>query len=301
MKNGETKGARPGFWERLLGRGRATEAPNRNGLNAAGKACRDTGSGRMGLEADRSGRRAGETMTITLPGGAAMEMVWCPPGSFLMGSPESEEGREDNERQHRVTLTKGFWLAKYPVTQAQWQSVMGDNPFQTDYPDGTMSDYPGDTMPVNFMYPGHQGWYDNSQAFCEKAGLRLPTEAEWEYACRAGSTGPYAGTGRLGDMGWFEGNSGGQPHPVGEKQPNAWGLYDMHGNVWECCEDLRGEYPVGAVTDPKEASSGWGRVCRGGSYHQSAQDCRSAYRGSGRMMSISCSSALGFRPARNGT
>ena len=282
MKNGETKGARPGFWERLLGRGGATEASGRNGLNAAGKAFCDAGSGRMASEADRSGRRAGETMTITLPGGAAMEMVWCPPGSFLMGSPESEEGRFEREWQHQVTLTKGFWMAKYPVTQAQWKSVMGDNP----------SEFLGDNRPVE------QVSWDDCQAFCKKAGLWLPTEAEWEYACRAGSTGAYAGTGRLEDMGWFRENSGGQTHPVGEKRPNAWGLYDMHGNVVEWCEDCYGEYPNGAFTDPKGASSGAYRVCRGGSWYNAAQHCRSAYRDSDRPSGAY--NVLGFRPARNG-
>lgn len=219
-------------------------------------------------------------MTITLPGGAAMEMVWCPPGSFLMGSPESEEGHRSGERQHRVTLTKGFWMAKYPVTQAQWKSVMGDNP----------SEFLGDNRPVEQV-----SWYD-CQAFCKKAGFRLPTEAEWEYACRAGSKGPYAGTGRLEDMGWFAGE---QPHPVGEKQPNAWGLYDMHGNVWECCEDWYGGYPSGAVTDPKGASSGARRVCRGGSWFHTAQDCRSACRSQYYYGPSDACICLGFRPARS--
>ncbi|MBQ7251693.1 MAG: formylglycine-generating enzyme family protein [Kiritimatiellae bacterium] len=208
-----------------------------------------------------AGTRAGETKTITLPGGVQMEMVWCQPGRFTMGS---NDGDSDERPVHEVTLTKGFWMAKTEVTQAQWKSVMGENP----------SDHEGeDSLPVESV-----SWND-CQEFCEKTGLRLPTEAEWEYACRAGSTGPYAGTGKLDEMGWFSGNSGSQTHPVGQKRPNAWGLYDMHGNVCEWCGDWYGDYPGGAVTDPTGADSGGGRVLRGGSCRIDASFCRSAIRG----------------------
>ncbi len=196
-----------------------------------------------------AGRIPGETRTLTLPGGAEMEMVWCPPGTFMMGSPENEEGHSFyGETQHQVTLTKGFWMAKYEVTQKQWKSVMGKNP----------SEHWGDYLPVDNV-----SWYDCME-FCRKSGLRLPTEAEWEYACRAGSTGPYAGTGRLENMGWYDDNSGKEPHPVGKKQPNAWGLHDMHGNVSEWCADL--------------ASFGERGLLRGGSWHHPAWHCRSAER-----------------------
>lgn len=199
-----------------------------------------------------------KTKTITLPGGMKMEMVWCPPGTFMMGSPApdalygrgGEKDRDDDEEQHQVTLTKGFWMAKTEVTQEQFISVMGNNP----------SEQKGEKLPVENV-----SW-EVCREFCQKTGLELPTEAEWEYACRAGSTGPYAGNGRLNDMGWYDGNSEGKTHPVGQKRPNAWGLYDMHGNVMEWCADLY------------DARLGDTRVLRGGCYRSYANLCRSANR-----------------------
>jgi formylglycine-generating enzyme required for sulfatase activity len=134
--------------------------------------------------------------------------------------------------------------------------------------------------------------WDDAQEYCRKLTEReraagrlpagyeysLPTEAQWEYACRAGTTGPYAGNGDLSSMGWYDDNSGSTTHPVGQKQANAWGLYDMHGNVWEWCHDWYGSYPGGAVTDPTGASSGSYRVGRGGSWNLDAGFCRSALR-----------------------
>ena len=208
---------------------------------------------------------------LTLPGGVKMEMIYVAPGSFTMGSPSFEDGRYDEEVQHRVTLTKGYWLGKYEVTQRQWESVMGNNP----------SDFKGGDRLVDNV-----SWKD-SQEFCRKVndaairqfggGARLPTEAEWEYACRAGSTGPYGGSGNLDDMGWYGGNSGSKTHPVGQKQANAWGFHDMHGNVWEWCNDWYGSYD-GDATDPIGPASGEIRVLRGGSWSLSARRCRSAFR-----------------------
>lgn len=230
------------------------------------------------------GTQAGETKTIMLPGGVPMEMVWCPPGTFMMGSPESERGRDDDETLHQVTLTKGFWMAKTEVTQKQWKSVMGSE----DDP----SFERGDNLPM------HSFKWDGCQQFCEKTGLQLPTEAQWEYACRAGSTGPYAGTGVLDDMGWYMNNSGGDMRPVGMLQPNAWGLYDMHGNVSEWCSDRYGDYPSSAVTDPTGASSGEKRVVRGGAVNDFFPfSYRSAKRAAAEVGTAF--GYLGFRPVSN--
>ena len=214
-----------------------------------------------------TGPKVGDTKTITLPGGAMMEMIYVAPGSFMMGSLSNEDGHDKDEMQHRVTLTKGYWLGKYEVTQEQWQSVMGENPSR--FKDGN--------RPVECV-----SWKDcqtfigkiNEQLNC---GARLPTEAEWEYACRAGSTGPYGGSGHLDDMGWYGGNSGRETHPVGQKQANAWGFYDMHGNVHEWCEDVYSHYG-GATIDPTGPFSGLGRILRGGSLCDTARRCRSASR-----------------------
>ena len=212
-------------------------------------------------------RKTGDVKTITLPGGATMEMIYVAPGSFMMGSPESEVGRYDEEKQHYVTLTKGFWLGKYEVAQRQWKSVMGNNP----------SHFKGDDLPVERVT-----WNDclefarkvNASLNC---GARLPTEAEWEYACRAGATGPYAGDG-LDSMGWYKGNGRGRTHPIGQKRPNLWGFYDMQGNVWEWCNDWYGDYLSGSETDPQGATSDAHRVSRGGSIYSPSRRCRPATR-----------------------
>ncbi len=152
-----------------------------------------------------------------------MQFVRIEPGEFLMGSPVNEEGRADDERQHMVRTTRPFMMAVHPVTQAQWRAVMGNSP----------SYFKGDDRPVE------QVSWDDAVEFCgrlsQKEGRRygLPTEAEWEYACRAGTTGPYAGSWNLDEMGWFFSNSGGETHPVGQKKANAWGLYDMHGKLYK--------------------------------------------------------------------
>jgi formylglycine-generating enzyme required for sulfatase activity len=217
----------------------------------------------------------------------SMEFVYLPPGTFMMGSPSNELGRENDEKQHRVTLTKGFYIQTSEVTQGQWKAVMGNNPswFNTC----------GDNCPVEDI-----SWND-VQNFIRKLNLReggncyrLPTEAEWEYAARAGSPTAFANGGitktgcahdtNLDAMGWYCGNSKDKTHSVAQKKANAWGLYDMHGNVWEWCQDWYGNYTSGAVTNPTGASSGSYRVSRGGCYSFSfdARSCRSAKRGRSR-------------------
>ena len=209
---------------------------------------------------------------IDLGRGVTLELVWIPPGEFLMGSPDGERGRDGDEgSQHRVRITKGFWMGKYEVTQKQWETVMGHNP----------SRFKGDgRRPVESV-----SW-DDCQEFLKKLnsrasspGFRLPTEAEWEYACRAGTTTRfYWGDHSDSAHAWYRDNSGRHPHPVGEKKPNAWGLYDMSGNVWEWCHDRYGNYSPKPVTDPRGPSSGSNRVLRGGSWTNYARYCRSSNR-----------------------
>ncbi len=199
-----------------------------------------------------------------------IEMVPVPEGSFLMGSPKNEEWHSDDEGpQHRVTVPS-FYIGKYEVTQAQWRAVMGANP----------SRFKGDNLPVERV-----SW-DDAKEFCRRLSqmtgeeYRLPTEAEWEYACRARTTGPVAGD--LDAMGWIGSNSNSRTHPVGRKQPNAFGLYDMHGNVREWCEDDWHDSYENAPSDGsawvEKPSRGLYRVFRGGSWHQGLPNSRSASR-----------------------
>lgn len=191
------------------------------------------------------------------------EFIYISAGEFMMGS-----NKNKNEQPiHKVIISRGFEMGKYPVTQGEWEAVMGSNP----------SRFKGINLPVETV-----SWSD-TQKFINKLNdlngeytYRLPTEAEWEYACRAGTTGDYAG--ELDKMGWYDKNSESKTHVVGQKSPNAWGLYDMHGNVWEWCSDWYGNYASGSVTDPSGVSSGSNRVYRGGSWFLTAVGCRSAYR-----------------------
>ena len=214
--------------------------------------------------------------------GLDMELMAIRAGSFVMGAPDVE-----GATPHKVRLRKAFWLGKYEVTQAQYERVMGENPSHSS----------GPNLPVENV-----SWA-RATDFCgrliEREGkarrlpkgyvYRLPTEAEWEYSCRAGTqTAYYFGDApeMLGDYAWYNGNSGKKTHEVGKKKPNAWGLYDMHGNVWEWCRDRFGEYPAGAATDPlREPRRSPKRVVRGGRWYSAARDCRAAWRS-------------GFPPAR---
>lgn len=211
--------------------------------------------------------------------GKALELRWIPPGEFLMGSPGSENGRDDDEVLREVTLTRGFWLGRTPVTQEQFEAVNGTNP----------SGFKGDSRPVENV-----SWNDCME-FIGKlngkvAGLNagLPTEAQWEYACRAGTqsafndgsdcTQPTGKDPALEKLGWFDENSEMETHEVARKAPNAWGLHDMHGNVWEWCRDWSGGYGAEKQVDPTGPKQGLFRVLRGGAYWGGARLCRSAYR-----------------------
>jgi formylglycine-generating enzyme required for sulfatase activity len=223
----------------------------------------------------------------TITNSIGMKLVLIPKGTFMMGSPIEEEGAKNDEKQHQVTIGKDYYLGVTEVTQGQYEKVMGTNPSYFQKRVIRKSD--------SSMYPVEQVSWEDAVEFCKKlsdlpeekkAGrvYRLPTEAEWEYACRAGSKAAYsfgANSKTLGDYAWFGENSGNQTHPVGEKKANAWGLYDMHGNVWEWCSDWYGVYPKGSVSDPSGPSEGSIRVDRGGSWAYGAANCRSAYRGWG--------------------
>jgi len=203
---------------------------------------------------------------VDLGRGIKLELVLIPPGVFQMGSPADENGRDSDEAQRRVTVRQGFYLGKYPVTQYQWEAVLGCNP----------SKFKGPHHPVD------QARWEDCQTLCGKlgAGFRLPAELEWEYACRAGTSGAFAGG--LNDLAWHDGNSGGVSHAVGRRKPNAWGLHDMHGNVWEWCADWYHHDPGRATVEPGGHGSKRCRVIRGGSWISAARDCRSAER-NGRM------------------
>jgi formylglycine-generating enzyme required for sulfatase activity len=250
--------------------------------------------------------KAGETRSFTV-NGVSFKMVRIPAGEFMMGSslsPEEVERRyggkaewyKGEHPQHRVRISRAFWMGQTEVTQGLWKAVMGSNPSHFSNC--------GDDCPVEKV-----SW-DDCQDFIRKlngmvsgGNFRLPTEAEWEYACRAGTTGLYAGD--LDAMGWYGNNSGNKPidalaiwnelkdwgkygqrildngcrtHSVATRQPNAWGLYDMHGNVWEWCQDWYSDYPSGSVTDSTGPSSGSFRVLRGGCWDVIAGRCRSALR-----------------------
>jgi len=230
--------------------------------------------------------RAGERMVIEIRD-VDYAFRWCPAGKFLMGSPESEKDRNSDETQHQVTLTRGFWMLETQVTQLMWESVMGSNP----------SKFKGLNFPVeNVSWNDSQEYIEKLNALLEgtpgvPAGFKfsLPTEAQWEYACRAGTTTPFNfGSTLNGDKANCDGNNPygtstkgkylQQTTAVGSYPANAWGLYDMHGNVREWCQDWYENYASGVVTDPMGASTGSIRVLRGGSWDSSAEHCRSAFR-----------------------
>ena len=212
-----------------------------------------------------------------------MKLVLVPKGTFMMGSPESDVNRQKNETQHEVTISKDYYLGLYEVTQAQYERVMGKNPSRFH---GAIVGNENADLPVENV-----SW-DDAVEFCKKLSdlpeekkvgrvYRLPTEAQWEYACRAGSKTAYSfgeSSQSVGDYAWFNENSNEQTHPMGQKKPNAWGLYDMPGNVFEWCSDWYSEYPKGPVSDPTGPKEGSGRVIRGGSWSSGAALCRSAFR-----------------------
>ncbi len=230
--------------------------------------------------------------TVELPAGETMEFVRIEPGEFVMGSSVGEDGRfPDEGPQTRVRITRPFWLGKTPVTQAQWQAVMGSSL-------AALRDRENSNWPLHGTGPTHPVYYvswDEAIAFCrtlterersagrlpEGYSFTLPTEAQWEYAARAGSEGRWSFGDRESELdrySWNSRNSGGRTHPVGQKAPNAWGLYDIHGNIWEWTRSWYGPYPGGSVIDYEGAPSGTTRVHRSSSWNAPVGKTRSAYR-----------------------
>lgn len=225
---------------------------------------------------------------VQITNSIGMKLNLIPPGEFVMGSPKSEPGRWDDETQHRVKITKPFYLSAHEVTQEQYEQVMGSNPSRSE----------GPTKPVE------QVNWNEAVAFCGKLSVqegveyRLPTEAEWEYSCRAGTTTAYSfgnDVAQLGEYAWWAGNSVGGTRPVGELKPNAWGLFDMHGNVVEWCQDWYGDYDLQVVSDPAGAAPGRCRVLRGGAFVLQPLYVRAANRSSTYRFPLP---SFGFRLAR---
>ena len=216
---------------------------------------------------------SGSVITIPVKDGISIEMVKVEAGSFNMGAtPEMQNPDEDEKPVHRVTLTNNYYIGKYEVTQALWKTVMGNK----------SSRFKGDNLPVEKV-----SW-NNCQKFISKLNkltgksFCLPTEAEWEFAARGGKKSrgyQYSGSNTLGDVAWYEGNSGSKTHAVGTKQPNELGIYDMTGNVYEWCQDWYGSYSSSPQTNPIGAVNGSCRVYRGGCWVSSARNCRTSYRG----------------------
>ena len=231
-----------------------------------------------------------------------MKLKLIPAGEFLMGSPEDEEDRDDDEQQHRVRITQPYYLGTTEVTQGQWEQVMGSQPWSGEKYVKEGSDYAA----------SYVSW-DDAVEFCKKLSAkegrtyRLPTEAEWEYACRAGATTVYSfgNSSDLSEYAWWGGLAGDgncqderYAHQVGQKRSNAWGLYDMHGNVWEWCRDwYADDYYANSPTDgPTGPATGSARVGRGGGWSDDPRGCRSAYRSWG--TPVLRSGILGFRVAQ---
>jgi formylglycine-generating enzyme required for sulfatase activity len=211
--------------------------------------------------ADPANLRPGATRANPKDG---LTYVWIPPGRFSMGCSPGDNEAYDNEKPAReVTITKGFWIGQTPVTQEAYQRVMGENP----------SHFKGANLPVESLT-----WFEADE-YCRAAGGRLPTEAEWEYAARAGN--PHSRYGDLEAIAWYKGNSGRQTHEVGQKAPNAWGLYDTLGNVLEWTSDWHADKLPTAAIDPVGPTSGQSRVARGGSWFGNSTPARASYRVTG--------------------
>ena len=208
----------------------------------------------------------GDTMTNSV----GMTFVYVPPGEFRMGSDVAEPGRHDDEAAHDVKITRGFWIAATEVTQARWEMVSGFN----------RAEPKGENLPASRLSWPQAVEFCRKLSRAERRIYRLPTEAQWEYACRAGSAVADSG-GELDEVAWHMDNSGETPRDVAGKKPNAWGLHDMHGNAAEWCRDFyQRDLGSGPAVDPSGPAEGNARVVRGGSWGHFARACRSAARAS---------------------
>ncbi len=237
---------------------------------------------------------SGTRIVFELPNGMDLPVRWVAPGSFEMGSPDSEAGRVDDEVQHDVTLTDGYFIGETELTQQQWGALLTEKPSRN----------PGPQRPAETI-----AWED-CRRFCRELTRvqtangdipegwewDLPTEAQWDRACRAGATSPFGGT--LDAVGWYSSNSDSTTHPVGQKAANAWGLRDMHGNVAEWCVDWFSAYSTNRNNwiDPVGPIWSFAPVVRGGSFRSVANECRSAARAAG-MPDAVPNDSIGFRPA----
>jgi formylglycine-generating enzyme required for sulfatase activity len=273
----------------------------------------------------------GQPVPTTQPGGSGPDeslagpMVQIEPGSFIMGSPESENGRSREETQHAVKLTRPFWIGRHEVTVGQFKKFVRETGYKTDaekagrawrWHDGNATLVDG----LSWQAPGFEQTdahpvvvvsLNDAKAYCDWLSKKLdqtctlPTEAQWEYACRAGQAGPWSGAKSLEEVGWFRENAGPGTSPVEQKKPNTWGLYDMHGNAMEWTLDRHGAYPsnvkpavggeepMATVTDPTGPETGENFVTRGGSWSARLQACRAASRS--KYKPDSASNFSGFR------
>ncbi len=232
------------------------------------------------------------SVRTTIDSKTGITLAYIPAGTFMMGSPASEEGRRDDETQHQVTLSKPFWMGTTEVTNAQYRRFV----------EATGHRKPKYRNSSRFNAPNHPvvgvSW-DDAVAYAKWAGMSLPTEAQWEYAARAGTTATWWSGSTEADLarvGWYRGNSDLSLHAVGGKPANAWGLHDVHGNVWEWTADWYGDYPSSSQTDPKGPGSGSIRVRRGGGWDNRASYARVAFRHN--KQPGSSYHALGFRLSR---
>ena len=241
-------------------------------MSISGTLASNTASSSNGYASSSSVSSVGNEISIPVKNGITIDMVKVEAGTFMMGATSEMQDPVDNEKPvHQVTLTKDYYMGKYEVTQALWKAVMGRKP----------SFFEGDNLPVEWV-----SWND-CQKFISKLNkmtgrrFRLPTEAEWEYAARGGKKSrgyQYSGSSNISDVAWYDGNSGSKTHPVGTKQANELGIYDMSGNVYEWCQDSYVSYVSASQTNPTGAVSGAFRVGRGGGWNCIARGCRSAFR-----------------------